>query len=154
MEFVGNIFGIEEKTLERNIDYYLNLFGLKEIKDSLLRDYSHGMKQRITYISNFIHDPTVLLVDEPLVGLDPQAIHLIKKLLKEKVKGGMTILMCTHILQIAEELADRVGILDKGHLIAEGSLDQLKAKIAKGSLEDIFLKITANDKSREHIKEK
>jgi len=144
LNFIGNIFGVEKKLLKRKIDYYLDIFGLTEYKDHLLREYSHGMKQKIVYISSFIHNPEVLLVDEPLVGLDPQAIHLIKKMLKEESKRGLTILMCTHILYIAEELADRIGILAGGKLIAEGTLKELSENMNKLSLEEIFLSLTRN----------
>lgn len=142
LNFIGNIFGMDKTALKRRIDYYLDIFGLTEYRDSLLREYSHGMRQKIVYISSFIHNPKVLLVDEPLVGLDPHAIHLIKKMLKEESKKGLTILMCTHILYIAEELADRIGILTKGRLIAEGTLEELSGKVNKSSLEEIFLSLT------------
>ena len=142
LNFIGNIFGVDKKTLKRRIGYYLDIFGLTEYKDQLLREYSHGMKQKIVYISSFIHNPEVLLIDEPLVGLDPQAIHIIKNMLKEESNKGLTILMCTHILYIAEELADRIGILAKGSLIAEGTLKELSEKINKQSLEEIFLSLT------------
>jgi len=146
LTFIGNIFGVQKKILEERINYYLNIFGLTEYEDHLLREYSHGMRQKIVYISSFIHNPEVLLVDEPLVGLDPSAIHLIKKMLKEEVNKGLTVLMCTHILSIAEELADRIGILTKGSLIAEGTLKELSEKISKSSLEEIFLSLTEENK--------
>ncbi|MCM8774406.1 MAG: ABC transporter ATP-binding protein [Candidatus Omnitrophica bacterium] len=142
LEFIGTIFYIDKEILKERINFYLDVFGLKETKNTLLRDYSHGMRQRIIYIANLIHKPKVLLVDEPLVGLDPQGINLIKRVLKEKTKEGMAIIMSTHILQIAEQLADRLGIMDKGKLIVEGSLEELKKKIKEGSLEDIFFMLT------------
>ncbi|MCM8824370.1 MAG: ABC transporter ATP-binding protein [Candidatus Omnitrophica bacterium] len=142
LEFIGTIFYIDKDTLKERINFYLDVFGLEEAKNILLRDYSHGMRQRIIYIANLIHKPKVLLVDEPLVGLDPQGINLIKRVLKEKTKEGMAIVMSTHILQIAEQLADRVGIMDRGKLIVEGSLEELKKKIKEGSLEDIFFMLT------------
>lgn len=141
IEFVGQAFCLKKAKLDQQIEHYLELFGLKDAADTLLRDYSHGMRQKIIYISNLIHDPQVLLIDEPLVGLDPQAIHLVKNLLRQKAKSGMTVLMCTHLLQIAEELADRVGILNKGQLVVEGTMDNLRKNIQDGSLEEIFLKL-------------
>ena len=141
LEFIGNIFNIERNLLNERIDYYLEILGLGN-EGVLIRDFSHGMRQRIVYAANFLHNPRVFLIDEPLVGLDPAAIHLIKRLLKEKAKEGLTILMCTHILQIAEELADRIGIIDKGQLVAEGSLQDLRNRTSQNRLEDIFLKLT------------
>ncbi|MFC1599382.1 ABC transporter ATP-binding protein [Candidatus Omnitrophota bacterium] len=142
LEFIGSIFNIEKKLLGERIDYYLDVFDLNNAEGSLLRDFSHGMRQRVIYIANFIHHPQVFLIDEPLVGLDPHAIHLIKRLLKEKTREGLTILMCTHILGIAEELADRIGIIDKGKLIAQGGLEELKKSTSQARLEDIFLRLT------------
>ena len=99
------------------------------------------MRQKVVYISNFLHSPLVYFIDEPLVGLDPYSIHLIKKLLKEETKKGKTILMCTHILSIAEELADRIGILDEGRLLVEAEPFRLKESFKSTSLEEAFLKI-------------
>ncbi len=144
LTFIGNIFKIDKKELAKKIEYYFDIFGLITYRDCLLKEYSHGMRQKIVYISNFLHEPEVLFIDEPLVGLDPQAIHLIKHLLLEKVKSGLTILMCTHILSIAEELSHRVGILHAGELIAEGTLEELRRNIDKTSLEEIFLTLTKN----------
>ncbi len=141
LEFIGDIFGIEKKTTYEKIKYYFRLFNLEKYKDVLLKKLSHGTRQKIVYISNFIHSPLVYLIDEPLVGLDPYSIYLIKNLLKEEINKGKTILMCTHILSIAEELADRIGIINKGILIDEGKPQELKAKFKVKSLEDIFLKL-------------
>jgi ABC-2 type transport system ATP-binding protein len=140
--FVGDVFGIKRDVLVERVNYYFEIFNLKDYKDALIKELSHGMRQKIVYISNFIHSPLVYLIDEPLVGLDPYSIHLIKKLLKEESRRGKTILMCTHILSIAEELADRIGILNEGRLISEGSPHQLKEKLRTDSLEKVFLKLT------------
>ncbi|OQX81004.1 MAG: hypothetical protein B6D56_03545 [Candidatus Omnitrophica bacterium 4484_70.1] len=142
LEFIANIFGIEKNTFQKEVNYYLELFNLKEVKDTLLKEFSHGMKQRVLYIANFIRHPKVLLIDEPLVGLDPHAIYLIKDLLKKETQQGTTILMCTHILSIAEELSHRIGILDKGEIIVQGTLDELKRRMGDTNLEEIFLKLT------------
>lgn len=141
IEFIGDIFKIERKRILEKRDYYFQLFNLAEYKDVLIRELSHGMRQKLVYISNFIHSPLIYLIDEPLVGLDPYTIYLIKKILKGEVKEGKTILMCTHILSIAEELGSRIGILRRGELIAEGTLKDLKDKFSTTTLEEIFLKI-------------
>ncbi len=143
MQFVGDVYGIERDDTLRGIEHYFNLFQLEDYRYSLIKELSHGMRQKIVYTANFIHNPQVYLVDEPLVGLDPYSIHLIKKLLKEETSKGKTILMCTHILSVAEELADRIGILREGKLVVEASPEHLKETYGD-SLEAIFLKITRN----------
>ncbi len=142
LEFVGSIFQIERGDLTKKMDYYLDIFGLTKLRRILLRECSHGIKQRVVYISNLLHEPKLLLVDEPLVGLDPYSISLVKKLLREHTHRGNTVLMSTHILGIAEELADRIGIITEGSLIAEGTLKELKERVSGEKLEDIFLRLT------------
>ena len=111
----------------------------------LIKDLSHGLRQRLAYASTFLHDPKVLLVDEPFIGLDPHSIRLIKNLLKEKTRAGMTILLTTHILALAEDLADRIGIIMRGELIALGTMDELtRNSEVEGRLEDIFLHLTGD----------
>lgn len=142
LEFVGELFAVEKRIVQEKIDYYLEIFSLKNSRNVLIKELSHGMRQKIVYASCFIHDSLLYLIDEPLVGLDPYSIHLIKKLLKEEIRNGKTILMCTHILSIAEELADRIGILNNGQLIIEGKPQEIKEKFAVDSLETAFLMIT------------
>lgn len=141
--FVGDVYGIKKNDILKGIDHYFDLFRLEECRNSLIKELSHGMRQKIVYTASFIHNPLVYLIDEPLVGLDPYSIHLIKELLKKEAEKGKTILMCTHILSAAEELADRVGILKEGRLLVEASPGELK-ETHGDSLEGIFLKITNN----------
>lgn len=141
--FVGDVYGIKKNDILKGIDHYFDLFRLEECRNSLIKELSHGMRQKIVYTASFIHNPLVYLIDEPLVGLDPYSIHLIKELLKKEAEKGKTILMCTHILSAAEELADRVGILKEGRLLVEASPEELK-ETHGDSLEGIFLKITNN----------
>jgi len=145
LRFIGDIFGVDKDKVLKSIDYYFEMFNLREYKDVLIKELSHGTKQKIVYISNFLHSPLVYLIDEPLVGLDPFSIHLLKKLLKEEIKKGRTILMCTHILSIAEELSDRIGILSEGELITQGSPCFLKEKECSETLEKLFLKLTQSE---------
>jgi len=142
IEFVADIFDVEKAHCNKIADQYFALFGIEEYRNALIKELSHGTRQKIVYISNFIHSPSVYLIDEPLVGLDPKSIHLLKNILRDEAKRGRTILMCTHILSLAEELTDRVGILHEGKLIAQGTLNELREKAAEKSLEDIFLKLT------------
>lgn len=141
LQFIGDIYGIKKADVLKRIDYYFDLFQLEEYGNNQIKELSHGTRQKIVYTANFIHQPSVYLIDEPLVGLDPYNIYLIKKLLREEADKGKTILMCTHLLPIAEELADRVGILKEGKLFVEESPKQLKEKYGD-SLEDVFLKLT------------
>ena len=102
------------------------------------------MRQRLLYAATFLHDPRVVFIDEPLIGLDPHSIRMIKDLLRAKARAGMTILLTTHILALAEDIADRIGIIANGTLIALGRMTELRAKSGvEGRLEDIFLKLTA-----------
>ena len=145
IDFVADIFDADKARSKTIADKYFALFDIEAYRYALIKELSHGTRQKIVYISNFIHDPSVYLIDEPLVGLDPKSIHLLKNILRDETKQGRTILMCTHILSLAEELADRVGILHEGKLIAEGTLNELRAKGTEKSLEDIFLKLTCTN---------
>jgi len=143
IELVGTLYGLEREHLFKVREDYFDFFGLREVVDVLIENLSHGLQQRIVYIAALIHKPEVIFIDEPLVGLDPHSIHLIKRLLKKKTSEGTTIFMSTHILSIAEELADRIAIIDKGELIAQGTADELTQKSGiSGKLEDVFLKLT------------
>lgn len=141
--FISDVYGIKKADARERINYYFDLFKLHEFSTKRTKELSHGTRQKIVYTANFIHQPSVYLIDEPLVGLDPYNIHLIKRLLREEVAMGKTILMCTHLLAIAEELADRVGILKDGCLFIEGSPKALKEKYGN-SLEEVFLKLTGS----------
>ena len=145
LRFVADLYEVSDETLAECIDESLALFGLEGQKNVLIGDLSHGMRQRLIYTATFLHTPEVLFVDEPLVGLDPYTIRMIKNLLKEKTRRGMTIFLTTHILAVAEEIADRIGIIHKGRLIALGSLAELTEVADTGSdLEAVFLRLTAD----------
>ncbi len=139
--FITEIYSLDRDKTRKNIDYYLELFRLKGEEDTLIKEFSHGMKQRLVYVSNLIRQPQVLFIDEPLVGLDPYSIKTIKNILRDFTRKGGTVFMSTHILSIAEELADRVGIIDKGRLLSEGRLQELR-EFQSERLEDIFFRLT------------
>ena len=144
IEFVGDLYGVPARRTEQAVQGDLDHFGLASYREALIGDLSHGMRQRLIYVATFMHDPSVILVDEPLVGLDPYTIRMVKDMLREKARGGMTIFLTTHILAVAEEIADRIGIISEGRLIALGTLDELKEKYTSvDNLEDMFLKLTA-----------
>ncbi|MBN1676603.1 MAG: ABC transporter ATP-binding protein [Kiritimatiellae bacterium] len=142
-EFTGELHRIPPATISVEMQNWFGLFGLFEYQHSLIQDLSHGMRQRLIYASTFLHAPKVLFVDEPLIGLDPRSIRLIKDLLREKARGGMTVFLTTHILALAEDIADRIGIISRGELIALGTLDELRKRSkTQGHLEDLFLELT------------
>jgi len=146
LKFVAGLYNVTHHDLAGEIESSLHQFGLQESRNSLIGELSHGMRQRLLYIATFIHAPKVIFIDEPLIGLDPHSIRMIKNLLRTKVRDGMTILLTTHILALAEDIADRIGIISGGRLIALGKLGDLRTQSGdKGSLEDIFLKLTEDD---------
>jgi len=144
LEFVGRLHRMDGATLSRGIDELLELFGCQAYADELAENYSHGMKQRVVIASALLVQPQVIVIDEPMVGLDPRGTRLVKDVLRERAAAGVTVFMCTHTLSVAEELADRIGIVDRGRLIACGSLEELRRlSQSRGSLEQLYLKLTA-----------
>jgi ABC-2 type transport system ATP-binding protein len=142
-EFMGLLYNVPGDKISRSLDELFSLFGLLEQRATLVKELSHGMKQRLIYACTFLHDPEILFIDEPLIGLDPYTIRLIKDLLVSKARAGMTIFLTTHILALAEDIADRIGIIHKGRLAALGSLKELlDQNPGTKTLEDIFLRLT------------
>ena len=154
LEFVGRLHRMNGANLERAIDRLLEFFGCLEYADELTESYSHGMKQRIVIASALLTEPQVLVIDEPTVGLDPRSARLVKDTFRERGKQGVTIFMCTHALGVAEELADRIGIVDRGRLVACGTLAELQAQgggasPAPASLEELYLSLTGSAQAEE-----
>lgn len=146
LKFIADLYNLRLQDLPRRIEESLRQFGLAEARTALIGDLSHGMRQRLLYMATFLHNPRVVFVDEPLIGLDPHSIRMIKDLLRAKVRDGMTIFLTTHILALAEEIADRIGIISNGSLIALGKLNDLRSQSGlNSSLEDVFLKLTRED---------
>jgi ABC-2 type transport system ATP-binding protein len=143
LRFVGDLYELKPEKIEERSEELLRLFDLAEVRDDLIDSYSHGMKQKIALAAALIHDPKVLVLDEPTVGLDPKSARLIKDMLRQLADRGAAVFLSTHILEIAEHMCDRIGIIDHGNLVAVGTMDQLRA-MGKGerSLEDIFLALT------------
>ena len=142
-QFTGDLYGIPRDRVDEELEKSFQLFGLNDYRKSLIKDLSHGYRQRVAYAATFLHNPQVLFVDEPFVGLDPYTIRLIKDLLRGRTREGMTIFMTTHILALIEDLADRIGIIVNGRLAAEGTRDELVAqtRVKAGSLEDVFFSL-------------
>ncbi len=142
--FTGQLFQLEAARMEKNARELVGRFHLDEFADRALEGLSHGTRQRVAIVSALLHDPEVFVIDEPMVGLDPQHARIVKDVLKERSLAGMTVLVSTHQLSIAEEIADRIGIIHGGRLIAVGTRDELRRQShTTGHLEEIFLKLTA-----------
>lgn len=147
MRFSADLFGVEEGIFVPKAAELLNTFSLYNWRQELIEAYSHGMKQRLIIAAALLHDPAVIIVDEPMVGLDPGAIRMVKDILRSLAARGTTIFMSTHTLVVAEDLCDRIGVIHKGSLIALGTMGELKqsARMREGDLEDIFLRLTAEE---------
>ncbi len=146
LHFVGGLYGLLPTEIDKEIESRLNLFDLWDWRDELIESYSHGMKQRLIIIAALIHHPRVLIVDEPMVGLDPKGVRIVKRLFQKESAQGMTIFLSTHTLSTAQEICGRIGIIQKGALIALGSIDSFSREAdwkAKG-LESLFLKLTGD----------
>ncbi|MBP9839135.1 MAG: ABC transporter ATP-binding protein [Proteobacteria bacterium] len=144
LKFMSDIYKVPSKQSKVIIEELLFEFNLQEKKYDLIETYSHGMKQRLALCGSLIHNPPLLIVDEPMVGLDPRGIKLLKENFQKRAKQGLTIFMSTHTLSIAEEIADQIAIIKKGKIIAEGTLAEIKlySKEQKDiDLENIFLQI-------------
>jgi ABC-2 type transport system ATP-binding protein len=143
---MGELYGSTDRLAER-VDQLLDYFDLRDAADNQIAGYSHGMKQKAALSGALIHNPLLLFLDEPTVGLDPRSARLLKDTIRSLAGQGRAVLFCTHILEIAQAICDRVAIIDAGRLIVEGSLDDLR-KMAHGtrdeSLEDIFLRLTGD----------
>ncbi len=144
LRFVASLYGQQGAVIERRIDELLELFELTPWKYELTEAYSHGMRQKLIISSALVHRPEVIVVDEPMVGLDPKGARLLKDLFRQFVQRGGTVLMSTHTLEVAEALCDRVAIMQGGRILARGTMSELREQNASGatSLEDLFLRLT------------
>jgi ABC-2 type transport system ATP-binding protein len=147
MQFVARLYDMNGP--RARIHELLELFGLTEWSGELVENFSHGMKQRLVMASSLLHEPKVLVVDEPMVGLDPRGARLVKDLFKDLASRGATIFMSTHTLEIVEKMCGRVAIIHQGNIIAEGSVEELghMARMENSHLEPIFLKLTGGDEA-------
>ncbi len=141
LRFSADLYNVDRNTFDEKAKALLMQFALWNWADELIEAYSHGMKQRLIIASALLHDPRILIIDEPMVGLDPEAVHMVKDILKKLAAAGKTIFVSTHTLSMAEDLCDRIGLIHKGMLLAEGSLDDLQriARLGEANLEEVFL---------------
>lgn len=153
LRFVAGLYGQEGDTVDRRIAELLEVFELSSWKDELIEAYSHGMRQKLIISSALIHRPECIVVDEPMVGLDPKGARLLKDIFRQFVDRGGTVLMSTHTLEVAEAMCDQIGILQHGKIVAHGTMAQIRKQHAAGdaSLEELFLKLTGGHAVRELV---
>ena len=146
LRFCADLYEVEPALAERRASELLELFDLADWAGELIESFSHGMKQRLAFAAALLHEPRLLIVDEPMVGMDPRGARLLRSLLRSLADRGATLFLSTHSLEVAEALCDRIGIIQGGRLIAEGTLEELRTRAgdARG-LEEIFLKLTGAD---------
>ena len=138
LNFIADVYGVSKEERERRIKEYADLFGLTEDLAQPISAYSHGMKQKLAIISALIHQPKLLIMDEPFVGLDPKAAHELKQIMRRLCDNGSAIFFSTHVLEVAEKLCDKVAIIKGGRLIVSGTMEEVKGQ---DSLEDVFLEL-------------
>ena len=151
LAFMGGLYEVPPNVTRQRVEALLSLFELADKADELVETYSHGMRQKLALAGAMLHDPPVLFLDEPTSGLDPRSARLVKDLLVALVGRGHTVFLSTHVLEIAEQLCHRVGIIDHGRVVATGTLDELRhqAQSEAYSLEDVFLQLTGGGEERE-----
>jgi ABC-2 type transport system ATP-binding protein len=142
LRFVGDLYNLDRAATSRRSEELLNIFNLADAADDTTDSYSHGMRQKLSLATALVHDPKVLILDEPTVGLDPKSARMIKDILRQMANRGTAVMLSTHILEIAQNMCDRIGIIDRGKLIASGTMQELRQSQGDRSLEDIFLSLT------------
>ena len=145
LNFMADMYNIPFKIRTERINNFAMQFEIIENLDQKILEYSHGMRQKIVLIGALLNDSNNLILDEPMVGLDPKAAYVLKKIMREYANANKTVLFSTHVLEIAEKICDRVCIINKGEIIAIGTIDEIKQKFNNGTLENIFLEITEDE---------
>lgn len=147
LNFMGDVYGVGLSVKNRRIEEYSKLFGMYGELGKSIKQYSHGMKQKICVIGSILHEPKLWVLDEPLTGLDPQSSFDLKNLMREYCKRGNVVFFSSHVLDVAEKLCDRIAIIDKGRLVVDTKMSELRAKQADSSLETYFLSVTSSSKT-------
>jgi ABC-2 type transport system ATP-binding protein len=144
MRFIADFYDMDATELDGNACRLLAMFGLEDRANELIESYSHGMKQRLIMAAALLHEPPLIVVDEPMVGLDPRGIKMVRDLFRDMARGGATIFMSTHTLKLAEAICDRIGVISGGNLIAVGTVEELQeaARLGEADLEQAFLELT------------
>ena len=142
LNFMADIYQVDAARRKEHIEKYLSIFSLEDAANSQIRSYSKGMKQKLMVIGALIHQPPVWVLDEPLSGLDPRAAHLLKEEMKRHCAAGNTVFFSTHVLEVAEKLCTRIGVIAHGQLRAQGTMEELRSGEVGASLEELFLELT------------
>ncbi len=143
VDFLADLYGVDVVTRKQRAEKMLEIFNLNDAFNSPIKSYSHGMKQKISIIGALIHNPKLWILDEPMTGLDPQSAFQLKELMREHCRQGNTVFFSTHVLDVAEKLCDRVGIIAKGKLVLAGSMEEIKERSKDETLEEIFLSVAS-----------
>jgi ABC-2 type transport system ATP-binding protein len=148
LDFVAGLWGVDAKLAEARARELLSWLGLAPHADERCAQFSKGMRQKLALAGALVHEPRLIILDEPFTGLDAGSSRVVKDVLRERVRAGCSVIMTTHILEVAERMADRIGVMSKGRLIADGRLDELRVRAGSGdaSLEDTFLALVAQDR--------
>jgi ABC-2 type transport system ATP-binding protein len=150
LQFVGQLYSMDKTVILERSRQLLNRFNLEPFEGRQVEELSHGTRQRVVIAAALLHDPKILIIDEPMVGLDPKSTRLVKDMMRERAAAGTTVFLSTHQLSVAEELADRIGILHQGQLVAVGTLEELYQQSGQeGALEEVFLSLTEEVQSLE-----
>ena len=148
LNFIADIYSVSTEDRKVRIEKYTKQFGIYDNLGDMIQSYSHGMRQKILVVAALIHSPKILILDEPMTGLDPKASHDLKEMMREYTKEGNTVFFSTHVLEVAEKLCDRIGIINKGKLIFVGTYDEMKEKFKENaSLEELFLNLNQENKN-------
>lgn len=142
LNFIADMYEVKEDVRKEKIKVLSERFGMKDVLNTQMREYSHGMRQMLMVISALIHDPPAWILDEPMTGLDPSAAFELKQMMREHAKAGNAVLFSTHVLEVAEQLCDRIIIINKGKIVSEGTLEYLRLTNPGKTLEEIFVKLT------------
>lgn len=142
LTFMADVYRVPEDKRRERIDHLLDMFNLTDAVGDLIKSYSHGMKQKLVLTGALLHNPALWILDEPMVGLDPKSSHLLKEFMRSHCDKGNIVFFSTHVLEVAERLCDRIGIINKGQLIAMGTMEELRHGDKADSLENIFLELT------------
>ncbi len=150
LDFVADVYGVSADDRKKRMAYYLEMFEIAQVVSQYVRSYSHGMKQKLMLVGALLHQPPLWVLDEPMTGLDPQAMKRLKDVMHEHCNAGNTVFFSSHVLDVVERLCDRIGIISRGKLLAVGTLEELRAREHEASLESVFLDMTESGSGEPH----
>ena len=146
LDFIGDVFEVPAHKRKEKIEYYSKLFSINDALDDIIESYSHGMRQKLVLTAALLSEPRLFILDEPMVGLDPKSSFNLKEIMREMCDNGSSVFFSTHVMEVAENLCDRIAIINKGKIIALGTMEELRANAKEsGTLENIFLELTENE---------